>query len=913
MVSKNDKNAPIPEDNGEDRIQRMDIRDEMQQSYLTYAMSVIISRALPDARDGLKPAQRRILVAMNDLNLGPNSARMKCAKISGDTSGNYHPHGEAVIYPTLVRLGQDWVMREVLIDKQGNFGSIAGLGPAAMRYTEARLSAQAADLLEDLNKDTVDFVRTYDQRNEEPVVLPARFPNLLVNGSTGIAVGMATSVPPHNLAEVSSAVQLLIDNPDASVDEIIEVLPGPDFPTGGVICGRFGVRQGYQTGRSTLTVRAKIEFETEKNTEVIVVKEIPYFENRDRIKEKLEELIREDKIKGISRVVDYTDRKTPTWQVRLHIYLKRDADREVVLNLLYKYSPLQTTVSVILLALVGNRPQTLNIREMLQEFIRHRVTVIRRRTEFLLAEARKRKHTVEGLLIAQIDIDLIISTIRNSPSRSEAKVRLQAIKIAAELIERALGSTGFSMFQDEQGVFEAYSLSSNQTEAIVSMQLGSLANLERENLQGEHSTLLEAIAGHLRLLSDEGHILSLIRGEMDDMKTKYATPRRTEISEEELTDVDKDSLITEEPMVVTLSQRGYIKRTPLMTYQSQNRGGKGIAGAKSDDEDPIEHLFVSSTHAYLLFFTNRGRVYWQKVYDLPLQGRTAKGRALVNLLTLEEGETVQDCIDVREFVDNQFLLMATRSGIVKKTALSAYSRPKKGGIIAIKLDEEDALIDVVKVSPGQDVVLSTSNGMSIRFCESDARATGRDTMGVKGIKLGKNDVVVGMVVAEENATLLTICENGYGKRTPFGVVAPDEIITDGGEPVEGVEPAEVAEAEAAGEDEDPTSPSGMRYRRQRRGGKGLRDIKTTERNGKVMGILAVHEGDDVLMISQSGMMQRIRAADISLIGRNTQGVRIMRLDEEKLSSIARIPAEVAEETTTPPAPPLFSADGSPEA
>lgn len=902
MVSKNDTNAPVPEDQEDNRIQRMDIREEMQQSYLTYAMSVIISRALPDVRDGLKPAQRRILVAMNDLNLGPNSARMKCAKISGDTSGNYHPHGEAVIYPTLVRLGQDWVMREVLIDKQGNFGSIAGLGPAAMRYTEARLSAQASDLLEDLNKDTVDFVRTYDQRNEEPVVLPARFPNLLVNGSTGIAVGMATSVPPHNLAEVATAVQVLIDNPDASVDEIIEVLPGPDFPTGGVICGRFGIRQGYQTGRSTLTVRAKIDFETEKNTEVIVVKEIPYFENRDRIKEKLEELIREDKIKGISRVVDYTDRKTPTWQVRLHIYLKRDADREVVLNLLYKYSPLQTTVSVILLALVGNRPQTLNIREMLQEFIRHRVTVIRRRTEFLLGEARKRKHTVEGLLIAQIDIDLIISTIRNSPSRAEAKVRLQAIKVPAELIERALGADGFSMFQDEQGVFEAYSLSANQSEAIVSMQLGSLANLERENLQGEHRALLDSISGHLKLLSDEQNILSLIRGEMDDMKSKYATPRRTEISEEELTDVDKDSLIAEEPMVVTLSQRGYIKRTPLTTYQSQNRGGKGIAGAKSDDEDPIEHLFVSSTHAYLLFFTNRGRVYWQKVYDLPLQGRTAKGRALVNLLTLEEGETVQDCIDVREFVDNQFLMMATRSGIVKKTALSAYSRPKKGGIIAIKLDEDDALIDVVKVSPGQDVVLSTSNGMSIRFCESDARATGRDTMGVKGIKLGKDDVVVGMVVAEENATLLTICENGYGKRTPFGTVAPDEVLADGGEPTEGTEPAEVAEAEPSGEDEDPTSPSGMRYRRQRRGGKGLRDIKTTSRNGKVMGILAVHDGDDVLMISQSGMMQRIRAVDISLIGRNTQGVRIMRLDEEKLSSIARIPAEVAEETTTPALP-----------
>jgi DNA gyrase subunit A len=916
LVSKNTPpNTPpapgSPDPTGDDRIQRMDIRDEMQQSYLTYAMSVIISRALPDARDGLKPAQRRILVAMNDLSLGPNGGRMKCAKISGDTSGNYHPHGEAVIYPTLVRLGQDWVMREVLVDKQGNFGSIAGLGPAAMRYTEARLSGAAAELLDDLNKDTVDFVRTYDQRNEEPVVLPARYPNLLVNGSTGIAVGMATSVPPHNLSEVASAVQLLIDNPDASVDEIIEVMPGPDFPTGGVICGKYGIRQGYMTGRSTLTVRAKVDFETEKNTEVIVVKEIPYFENRDRIKEKLEELIREDKIKGISRVVDYTDRKTPTWQVRLHIYLKRDADREVVLALLYKYSPLQTTVSVILLALVGNRPQTLTVKGLLQEFIRHRVTVIRRRTEFLLGEARKRKHTVEGLLIAQIDIDQIISTIRNSPSRSEAKVRLQAIKIPGELIARALGDSGYRMFQDEQGVFEAYSLSANQSEAIVSMQLGSLANLERENLQGEHANLLDGIEGHLRLLSDETHILSLIRSEMDEMKGKYSSPRRTEISEEELTDVDRDALIAEEPMVVTLSQKGYVKRTPLSTYRAQNRGGKGIAGAKNDDEDPIEHLFVSSTHAYLLFFTNRGRVYWQKVYDLPLQGRTAKGRALVNLLSLEDGELVQDCIDVREFVDNQFLLMATRAGIVKKTALSAYSRPKKGGIIAIKLDDDDALIDVVKVGPGQDVVLSTSNGMSIRFCESDARAMGRDTMGVKGINLAKGDQLVGMVVAEENTTLLTVCENGYGKRTPFGVIEAEETAVAGDSDAE---PVEAAEPEAEDEAEEGSTSSGMRYRRQRRGGKGLRDIKTTDRNGKVLGILAVNDGDDVLMISQSGMMQRIRAVDISLIGRNTQGVRIMRLDGEKLASLARIPAEVVAEegeepgdeglqATEPPTPP----------
>ncbi len=879
------------------RIEQLDIRDEMQNSYLTYAMSVIVSRALPDVRDGLKPAQRRILVAMNDLNLGPASGRVKCAKISGDTSGNYHPHGESVIYPTLVRLAQDWVMRQTLIDKQGNFGSIAGLGPAAMRYTEARLGSAAAEMLDDLQRNTVDFVPTYDQRNLEPVVLPSRFPNLLVNGSQGIAVGMATSIPPHNLAEVARGVKVLIDNPEAGVDELIEVIPGPDFPTGGVICGKFGVRQGYQTGRSTLTLRAKVEFETEKNTEVIVVHEIPYLDTRDRIKSKLEALIKEDKIKGISRVVDYTDRKTPSWQVRLHIYLKRDADREVVLAQLYKYSPLQTTVSVILLALVGNRPQTLSVKQMLEEFIRHRATVIRRRTEFMLAEARKRKHTLEGLLIAQIDIDQIISTIRNSPSRAEAKVRLQAIEVPAGLIARALGEMGWDQFQQENGISENYTLSGNQSEAIVSMQLGSLANLEHENLQGEHKKLLEDIAGYLTLLSDETNIRSVIRDDMDDMIARFPDKRRTEISDEELHDVNKDELITEESMVVTLSQRGYIKRTPLSMYQSQNRGGKGIKGAKQDDEDPIEHMFVSSTHSYLLFFTTLGKVYWQKVYDLPLQARTAKGRALVNLLKLSEDEKVQNCIDIREFDDERCLMMATEKGIIKKTALSAYSRPLKGGLIAIKLDDNDRLMGVVKVLPDQDIVLSTKTGMAIRFNESDARSQGRNTRGVKGIRLSKGDIVVGMVVADEDRTLLSVCENGYGKRTPFGAgdlnAESDDVETDDSVTSE-TDAGEAAEVET--EEASASSTSTARYRRQKRGGKGLRDIKTTTRNGPVIGTLSVANGDDVLMMSSSGKIQRIRATDISVIGRNTQGVRIMKLDKDDLLvSLAWIPAEIVDE------------------
>jgi len=886
---------------GQERIEQLDIQDEMRQSYLTYAMSVIVSRALPDVRDGLKPSQRRILVAMNDLNLNPGGSRKKCAKIAGDTSGNYHPHGEGSVYPTLVRMAQEWVMRGVLVDKQGNFGSLAGLPPAAMRYTEARLSPIASEMLQDINRDTVDYVPTYDQENTEPVVLPAKFPNLLVNGSNGIAVGMATSIPPHNLTEVCQAAIVLIDNPQAGVSELMEVLPGPDFPTGGIICGRGGIRQGYHTGRSTIRLRARTHFETEKKSDVIVVTEIPYQETRDRIREKLEALVRDDRVKGISRIVDLTDRTIPAWQVRLHIVLKRDADREVVLNQLFRFSPLQSTISVILLALVGNRPETLSVKAMLEEFLRHRVDVIRRRTEFLLAEARKRKHTVEGLMIAQIDIDQVINTIRSAPSRAAARDDLQQIDVPGGLIERALGDDGFKAFQDEHGVQELYHLSSRQAEAIVSMQLGSLANLEREQLGEEYAKLLEAIAGHLELLSDEANIRAVIRDDLDELIKKYGNPRRTAIEEGEVGDVDRDDLITEETMVVTLSQRGYIKRTTLTAYQAQNRGGKGIKGAQTDDEDPIKHVFVASTHSFLLFFTDRGKVYWRKVYDLPQQGRTAKGRALINLLSLDENESVTNCLAVREFVDDQFLIMATRNGIVKKTALSAYSRPLKGGLIAINLDDDDHLIDVRRVADGDNVVLATHNGMAIRFSHEDARSMGRATRGVKGISLRKDDFVIGMVIPREDTCLLTGCENGYGKRTAFGA---NEVAEENDTAAEADDPdAEVADAEVdseetgddAGEGNGTKYSGNARYRRQRRGGKGLRDIRTTERNGQVVDVLAVHDDDQVLMVTDSGKIQRLRAADISQVGRNTQGVRIIRLsDGDKLASMARIPAEIVD-------------------
>ncbi len=890
------------------RVFRTDIQDEMRTSYLTYAMSVIISRALPDVRDGLKPSQRRILVAMNDLNLGPNGGRKKCAKIAGDTSGNYHPHGEGAIYPTLVRMAQDWVMREVLIDKQGNFGSLAGLPPAAMRYTEARLSGAAAEMMRDIDRETVDFAPTYDNDRLEPVVLPARFPNLLVNGSSGIAVGMATSMPPHNMSEVCESVIRVIDDPDLSLDELLDVIPGPDFPTGGIICGNMGIRQAYMTGRSTLTLRSRTHFETEKNADVIVVTEIPYQDTRDRIREKLEILVRDERIKGISRIVDLTDRTIPSWQVRLHIVLKRDADKEVVLNQLFQYSPLQTTVSVIMLALEGNRPQLMTVRMLLDSFIRHRVDVIRRRTEFMLREARKRKHTVEGLLLAQTDIDRIIKTIRDSASRAAAKEALQKVPVPSPLVSRALGEDGFKAFVLENGEADDYFLSANQSEAIVSMQLGSLANLEREKLVAEHQHLLDNIAEFLRLLSDEANLRAVVRTDMEELKARFPDKRRTTISDEELGDYDKEALIAEQPMVVTMSQRGYIKRTPLDVYEAQNRGGKGIKGATSDDEDPIAHLFVTSTHDFLLFFTDKGKVHWIKVYDLPLQARTGKGRALANILTLEEGEGIASCFNVRYFPDDQYLVIATRQGIIKKTALSAYGRPMKGGIIAIRLDDGDALIDVRIVQGVEDLVLSTSGGMAIRFNHEDARPMGRATRGVKGIKLKKDEIVVGMVVADPERTLLSICEFGYGKRTPFGPgeldsneatpddVLPDDSVVDDDDSTAVAEDASDEVSETVEEEGEASVTSNNQYRRQRRGGKGVRDIKTTTRNGKVVDVLSVIDSDEVLMVTSRGKIQRIRASDINTIGRNTQGVRIIRLDEgDTLVSCAVIPGDVIDE------------------
>ncbi len=875
------------------RLVDLPIEQELKDSYLTYAMSVIVSRALPDVRDGLKPSQRRILVAMNDLNLSPGASRVKCAKISGDTSGNYHPHGESVIYPTLVRMAQEWNMRHILVDKQGNFGSIAGLPAAAMRYTEARLSPIASLMLDDLSLDTVDFVPTYDERNTEPVVLPSSFPNLIVNGAGGIAVGMATSIPPHNLGEVCRALVALIDNPELSMAEVLEIIPGPDFPTGGIVMGREALLRGYLTGRSTITLRARAHVEEfGKNRSRIVVTEIPYQQTRDAIEEKIAELVTDDRIKGISAIRNESDLKEP---VRLILELKRDADPEVVLNQLYQFSPLQTSFSLIFLALVDGKPRILSLKDLLTEFLRHRVTVIRRRTQHLLAKARSRKHTLEGLLVALANIDEVIKIIRSSKSQAEAKERLCQLEAPSALLARALGEEGFALLQEERGVAEAYGLSPVQADAILRLTLGQLVNLEQEKLSGEHREMIAKIGEFRRILTSEATIKALIREELVGLENKHADARRTEISGDVADIRDMAELITEATMVVTITRAGYVKRTAADVYRAQRRGGKGLTGARTDEEDPIEHLFVASTHDWLLVFTTLGKVFSMRVFELPELARDARGRALVNLLEFESGEKVAECRAVGGFEDpNQFLMLATRTDMIKKTALEQYRRRRTKGLIAVKLREGDELVGAVVTKPGDELVLATSKGMAIRFPESDARPMGRDTSGVRGIKLGAGDQLVGMVVADPDATLLTVCEKGFGKRTPFGLGTP----LTGPEP--GEEAAETAAETADGEGED--GPSGMRYRTQHRGGKGVRDIKTTSRNGRVVSVVAVSDGDQVLMMTARGKIQRVNVAEIRPMGRNTQGVCIMRLDDaDTLAAMVTVPASEQEEADTTPA------------
>jgi DNA gyrase subunit A len=802
-------------------------------------------------------------------------------------------------------MAQDWNLRYRLIHPQGNFGSIAGLPQAAMRYTEARLSAIAAEMIEDLERDTVDYIDNYDGKYREPLVLPSKFPNLLVNGSDGIAVGMATDIPPHNLREVCNGLIALIDNPDVSLGELIELIPGPDFPTGGIIRGRQGIIDGYSTGRGKITLRARAEIVEEGRTAQIVVREVPFQVTRNRLAEVIGDLVKDERIKGVSAIRDESSARGGE-PVRLVIDVKRDADPNLVLNQLYEYSPLQKTASIILLALVDGRPRTLTLKQMLEEFLRHRVQVIRRRTEFLLREAKRRAHILEGQLIAISSLDEVIGICRQSPSRAEAKERLQRLAVAATVLERALGAEHFTALQRDLGVQESYRMTEVQAEAVVRLQLGQLAALERDEIVKEYNDLRQKIVGYERLLSSERNILDVVKADLVQLRDKYGDERRTEIVEESGR-VNMEALIAEEVQAVTISHNGYVKRLPINTYRSQHRGGKGVSGGQAREDDFIEHFFVASTHAFLLCFTNRGHLYWLKVYDIPLMSRTSPGRAIANVLSLKPEEKISSVIAVRHFDTTRHLLMATRRGLVKKTALEEYSRVRAGGIIGINLEDDDALIQVALTQPGDEVVLSTRQGMAIRFDEADARAMGRNTRGVKGINLQAGDEVVGMVVADPAGYLLTVCENGYGKRTPFGAnVAGIEATEAEAEEEAGPGAEEGTEAEA-GE----TDRSAMRYRKQRRGGKGVRDIRTSDRNGPVVGVTSVREGDDIMLITTQGMVNRTHVDEIRVVGRNTQGVRIMGLNEgDKLATLAKVAREEGDEEADVPTGADPAAEGS---
>jgi DNA gyrase subunit A len=789
----------------ESRIQPLSIEEEMKGSYLTYAMSVIIQRALPDVRDGLKPSQRRILVAMNDLNLGPRSKHRKCAKIAGDTSGNYHPHGESVIYPTLVRMAQDFNMREMLVDGQGNFGSIDGDPPAAMRYTEARMTDATVEMLDDIDKNTVDFVRNYDDTRDEPTVLPARFPNLIVNGGSGIAVGMATSFAPHNLREVGQALLAVLDDPEIPLNSLMEKMPGPDFPTGGVICGRKGIIDAYSKGRGILTLRAKVHTEEAKGRIQIVATEIPYQVSKAKLASDIAEGVKDGRLTGISDVRDESDSRTG---MRLVIELKRGENDQVVLNQLFKHSPMQTSFSIQQIALVDGRPRTLALRDLLLSYKDHRFQVIRRRSRHLLEKAEYKAHILAGYLIALDNIDRIIAIIRSSHTVDDARGSLM----------------------------QEFGLTRIQADAILQMRLSRLTGLERIKIEEDLAKTQEEIQYHREVLTKDALVVEIIREDIHELVRKFPSPRRSEIIDA-VEDIDIGDLIAEDTVVVTLSHQGYVKRTPVSTYRSQGRGGQGVSGGKAREGDFIKSLYIAGTHDSILFFTDRGKVYWLKVYDIPDMARTALGRAIVNLLPLEADERVLSSIQVKEY-DERMVVFATRNGVVKKTALSAYSRPKKTGIIAIRIEEGDELIGVALTRGQDEVILSTAHGMAIRFAETDAREMGRASRGVRGIALSEGDQVVRMTVVREGGSLLTICQNGFGKRTLF-----------------------------------------EEYRPQRRGGKGLIDIRTTDRNGPVVTALAIVGDPDVMFMTSGGMLVRIAMRGVRDIGRNTQGVRLIRVKE----------------------------------
>ena len=803
----------------------IDMEDELKKSFISYAMAVIVSRALPDVRDGLKPVHRRILYAMNELGVTPDKPYRKSARIVGDVLGKYHPHGDSSVYDATVRLAQDFNIRYPLVDGQGNFGSIDGDGAAAMRYTEARMSKLAMEMLRDLDKETVDFYPNFDETLMQPAVLPSRFPNLLVNGSSGIAVGMATNIPPHNLGEVIDGVLHVIDHPDATVEELMQFIKGPDFPTGGVILGKAGIHEAYRNGRGRIITRARSEIESMSgNRQRIVVTEIPYMVNKARLVEKIAELVHEKKLDGISDIRDESDREG----MRIVIELKRDVNANVVLNFLYKHTQMQETFGAIMLALVDGEPKILSLKSMLTHYVDHQKEVITRRTRYELNKAEARAHILEGLLIALDRIDAVISLIRSKRTTQEAR----------------------------EGLMETFGLSEKQAQAILDMRLQRLTGLERDKIQLEFDELVKLIAHLKEVLANERMILDIVKTEISEIRARFADERRTEITAMD-GEIDMLDLIQEEDMVVTMTHFGYVKRLPKSTYKAQKRGGKGVTATATKDEDYVDQVYVTSTHDPIMFFTNRGRVYQLMCYEIPEAGRTARGTAVVNLLQLEAGEKVTVMLPMpKEKVEGHYLVMATCGGTIKRTALDEFTNLRKSGLIAIVLKEDDDLIRVALTDGTRDILVGTKKGMSIRFTEDDMRPIGRAAMGVKAIELDAGDEVVDMAFTEEGAQILSITELGYGKRTAI-----------------------------------------EEYRPQSRGGKGIKAMNLTEKTGNLVCQLPVHDGEDLMIITDDGTIIRTPVSSISTLGRNTQGVRIMRVTDSKVVGVARAEAEEDEPET----------------
>lgn len=814
----------------DERLEHIDIEDEMRSSYLSYAMSVIVGRALPDVRDGLKPVHRRILFGMNEMSLASNRAYRKSAKIVGEVMGNYHPHGNMPIYDALVRMAQDFNMRYPLIDGQGNYGSMDGDPPAAERYTEARMTKLAEEMLADIDKETVDFGPNYDESRQEPLVLPTRVPNLLINGAGGIAVGYATNIPTHNVAEIIDGLLLLLENPEVTIPQLMKKIPGPDFPTAGFIYGMSGIKEAYETGRGLLTLRAKVVVETDQRTERerLIVTEVPYQVNKAKLIEKIAELVQEDRIKGIS---DLRDESSDREGVRVVIELKRSEIPLVVLNNLYKHTQLEATFGVIMLALVNNRPEILNLKQILGHFLEHRREVVVRRTAFELRKAEERAHILEGLKIALDHLDAVIGLIRRSQSPEEAR----------------------------GGLMQQFNLTEIQATAILEMRLQRLTQLERTKLVEEYQEVLKQIEYLKSVLASEALVRTIIKDELVEIREAYKDERRTQIVKEEA-EISLEDLIAEEEVVVTISHAGYIKRNAVSLYRAQRRGGKGKIGMGIKEEDFVENLFTASTHDSLLFFTDAGKVYWLKVHEIPEASRAAKGKALVNLLALSGSEKVTAILPVEEFRNDRYIVMGTRKGVIKKTELSAFSNPRQGGIIALGLEPGDKLIEVQLTDGQREILLGTKQGITIRFKEDEVRPMGRTAYGVKGITLEEGNEVIGMetITPDSTTSILTVTEGGYGKRTPVG-----------------------------------------EYRVQGRGGKGIISVKTTERNGPAVGFLQVRDGDEIMLIAAQGKVLRCKVDDIREIGRNTQGVRILDLDEEgdRVVGVARLAEAVEREET----------------